>query len=66
MAKEDLLKEELETYREKNDIFVKESEGKCALIKCRDIVNIFESEKDAVSIEIEKFRNAPSRKLRRI
>ncbi len=59
MAKENLLDEELQTYEKNKEELIKENEGKYVLIKGSKIINIFESEKDALKEGIEKFGNTP-------
>lgn len=68
MTKENLLRLEKETYEANKEKLVAESEGKYVLIKEREIIGAFDSEKDAIKIGIEKFGNSPFfvRKIERI
>lgn len=52
------LEEELKTYEDNKEDLVKKANGKYVLIKGRTIIDILESEKDALRIGIEKFGNA--------
>ncbi|MGI0141443.1 MAG: hypothetical protein ACREBF_02205 [Candidatus Micrarchaeales archaeon] len=54
-----VLDEELKTYEENKQDLLKKANGKYVLIKGKIVVDIFESEKDAVRIGIEKFGNVP-------
>lgn len=54
-----LLEEEIKTYQTEKARLVSEHNGKYVLIKGIAIVGIFESEKDALKIGIEKFGNTP-------
>ena len=53
------LEEELKTYEENKGDLVKKANGKYVLIKGNAIIDILESEKDALRIGIERFGNAP-------
>ncbi|EQD42878.1 hypothetical protein B2A_10132 [mine drainage metagenome] len=53
------LEEELKTYEENKAKLVKEANGKYVLIKDKTIIDIFESEQDAIKTGIEKFGNVP-------
>ncbi len=68
MTNENLLRLEKETYEVNKEKLVAESEGKYVLIKGREIIGAFDSEKDAIKIGIEKFGNSPFfvRKIERI
>ncbi|HDY72893.1 MAG TPA: hypothetical protein ENH90_01920 [bacterium] len=59
MTEKDLLKEELETYETNKSKLIESSLGKFVLIKGKEIVNTFESEKDAINSGFEKFGNVP-------
>lgn len=54
-----LLKKELEIYEKEKENLVNKSEGKYVLIKENTIIGIFETEKEALKIGIEKFGNTP-------
>ena len=59
MSDKNLLSEELETY-EKNKIrLLKESFGKFVLIKDKEIIDVFDTQADAIKFGIEKFGNVP-------
>ena len=68
MEKHALLDIEKQTYEAKKDELVEKGEGKYVLIKGKEIIGIYESEKDALKIGIEKFGNSPFfvRKIERI
>ncbi len=51
------LEEEIKTYEENKAELVKKANGKYVLIKGKTIVDIFESEKDAIKRGIEEFGN---------
>lgn len=55
----DLLKEEIETYNKEKKRLVEQSNGKFVLIKGNSIVDVFESQIDAIKIGINKFGNTP-------
>ncbi len=57
MEKKDLLKEELETYETNKANLIQTDLGKFVLIKGKEIISIFESEKDAINSGFEKFGN---------
>jgi len=63
-----VLELERQTYEQKKSELVGKSEGKYVLIKGKEIIGVFESEKDAIKIGIEKFGNSPFfvRKIERI
>lgn len=54
-----ILDEELKTYEQKKEELLRNYKGKYVLIKGSELVDIFETEKDAVRIGIEKFGNGP-------
>ncbi|MBS3080916.1 hypothetical protein J4221_05570 [Candidatus Pacearchaeota archaeon] len=54
-----LLSEELETYDKHKAELLKESVGKYVLIKGKDIINIFDTQNDAIKVGIDKFGNTP-------
>lgn len=54
-----LLEEEIKTYEQNKAELVKTANGKYVLIKGKEIIDIFESEKDAIRQGIEKFGNSP-------
>ena len=55
----EILKEELETYQKhKQELLVSHS-GKYVLIKGSKIINIYESQKDAINDGTDKFGNTP-------
>lgn len=54
-----LLNDELKTYESNKSKLVKENLGKYVLIKDTKIIGVFESEKDAIKVGIEKFGNSP-------
>ncbi len=51
------LEDELKTYEKNKQELVKTANGKYVLIKGKTIVDIFESEQDAIKIGIDKFGN---------
>jgi hypothetical protein len=53
------LEEELKIYEENKSELVKKANGKYVLIKGKIIVDIFESEQDAIKTGIGKFGNVP-------
>ncbi len=54
-----LLSEELETYNKNKAELLKESAGKYVLIKGKEIINIFDTQNDAIKVGIDKFGNTP-------
>ena len=54
-----LLSEELETYNKHKAELLKESVGKYVLIKGKEIINIFDTQNDAIKVGIDKFGNTP-------
>jgi hypothetical protein len=59
MATEELLKKELETFEENKEKLLKESYGKFVLIKDKVIIEIFDTQADAIKVGIDKFGNDP-------
>ena len=59
MEKKSLLEKELKTYAEHKSDLIKTSVGKYALIKDSKIINVFESQNDAIKAGIEAFGNNP-------
>ncbi|MBU0760928.1 MAG: hypothetical protein KJ600_05230 [Nanoarchaeota archaeon] len=57
--KDNLLAEEIETYEKHKSELLKEHSGEYVLIRGNEVVNTFESQKDAIKIGIEKFGNTP-------
>ena len=57
--KNDVLMAELETYKKNKSDLVKKYSGKYVLIKGKEIIDIFESEKDAINSGFKKFGNTP-------
>ena len=55
----DLLKKELETYKKQKPELLGKYKGKFALIKNNDIVDVFETESDAIRQGHKKFGNVP-------
>ncbi len=53
------LEEELKTYEENKAELVKKANGKYVLIKDKTIVDVFESEQDAIKTGLGKFGNVP-------
>ena len=54
-----LLSEELETYNKHKVELLKESAGKYVLIKGKEIINILDTQNDAIRVGIDKFGNTP-------
>jgi len=52
-----VLDEETKTYQEHKQELLSKAKGKYVLIKGKEIVGIYESEKDAIKIGIDKFGN---------
>lgn len=59
MEKKSLLEKELKTYEERKSELIKASVGKYVLIKDSKIINVFESQNDAIKAGIEAFGNNP-------
>lgn len=59
MEKKSLLEKELKTYEESKSELIKTSVGKYVLIKDSKIINVFESQNDAIKAGIEAFGNNP-------
>ena len=59
MVEKDLLNEELEAYEKNKPDLVGKNLGKFVLIKGKEIIGIYESEKDAINSGFEKFGNVP-------
>jgi len=55
----EMLEKELETYEHSRAELVGKAEGKFALVKERRIVDIFDSESDAIRAGYEQFGNVP-------
>lgn len=53
----EVLDQELKTYEDHKKKLLKESSGKYVLIKGKEVIKIFASEKDAVHFGINKFGN---------
>jgi len=56
---EKILSEEIATYEENKIKLLKESAGKYVLIKGKTIVNVYDSQNDAIKVGIDKFGNSP-------
>ena len=56
---ENILKKELELFDKKKDELVKENLGKYVLIKENRIIGLYDTEKDAIKVGIDKFGNVP-------
>ena len=59
MANKNTLSEELKIYEENKVRLIKEANGKFVLIKGKEIVNIFDTQMDAIKVGIDKFGNEP-------
>jgi len=59
MKNNSVLSEEMETYEKHKNELLREHRGEYVLVKGSEVVNTFESQKDAIKIGIEKFGNAP-------
>ena len=59
MADKNLLSRELETYKKNKTKLLKESNGKFVLIKGDEVVNVYDTQTDAIKVGIDKFGNAP-------
>lgn len=57
--KKSLLEKELKTFDEEKEALLKTSVGKYALLKGKELINVFESQNDAIKAGIEKFGNEP-------
>jgi hypothetical protein len=55
----ELLKEELQTYEAKKSELVAKSKGKFVLIKDNQVVDVFETQGDAIRQGYERFGNVP-------
>ena len=54
-----VLEQELKTYYENKERLIKESNGKFVLIKNKEIINVFDTQNDAIKVGIDKFGNTP-------
>ncbi len=54
-----ILAEELETYEKNKQKLLEKDRGKFVLIKGKEIVNVFDTQADAVKVGIDKFGNSP-------
>lgn len=54
-----ILAEELETYEKNKQNLLRDSRGKYVLIKGKEIINVFDTQADAVKVGIDKFGNSP-------
>lgn len=54
-----LLAEELQTYEQKRDELLHRAKGKYALIKGNRVIEVFESEADAIHQGYKSFGNVP-------
>jgi len=54
-----ILSKEIETYEKNKQNLLKESRGKFVLIKGEKIINVFDTQLDALKVGIDKFGNAP-------
>ena len=54
-----LLLEELETYNKNKTELLKENVRKYVLIKGKEIINVFDTQNDAIKVGIDKFGNTP-------
>ena len=54
-----MLDKEIETYHEHRDSLLADAEGKFVLVKGAEIINTFESKRDAVEQGYDRFGNAP-------
>ena len=59
MVNKNTLSEELKIYEENKAKLIKEANGKFVLIKGKEIVNIFDTQMDAIKVGIDKFGNDP-------
>ena len=59
MPGKDLLKEEIETYKKNKEELVAKHNGKFVLIKGTNIIDVYDTQKDAVKIGLDKFGNTP-------
>lgn len=54
-----ILAEELETYEKNKQRLLETDRGKFVLIKGKEIINVFDTQADAVKVGIDKFGNSP-------
>jgi len=54
-----ILAEELETYEKNKQNLLRDNRGKYVLIKGKEIINVFDTQADAVKVGIDKFGNSP-------
>lgn len=59
MDKEKLLSKEIETFNKNKEVLLRENSGKFVLIKDGDIVDVYDSQNDAIKVGIDKFGNSP-------
>jgi len=53
------LSREIETYHKHKAELLKDNTGKYVLIKGEEIINIFDTQNDAIRVGIDKFGNMP-------
>lgn len=54
-----ILAEELETYEKNKQNLLRDNRGKYVLIKGKEVINVFDTQADAVKVGIDKFGNSP-------
>ena len=59
MTSQEPLTEEYEFYRQKKPELLKQSNGKFALIKGRELVGVFDTDQDAYKAGLLRFGNVP-------
>ena len=59
MVEEKLLSKEIETFNKKKEILLRDSSGKFVLIKDNEVVDVYDSQNDAIKVGIDKFGNSP-------
>lgn len=59
MADKNTLSKELKTYEENKTRLIKEANGKFVLIKGEEIINVYDTQMDAIKVGVDKFGNAP-------
>jgi len=59
MVEEKLLSKEIETFNKNKEVLLRDSSGKFVLIKDNEVVDVYDSQNDAIKVGIDKFGNSP-------
>lgn len=59
MVDEKILLKEVETFDKNKQILLRDSSGKFVLIKGEKVIEVYDSQNDAIKVGIDKFGNSP-------